>query len=309
MSFARFLARLTVLLPIATFALGACGSSAAGGGAEPAAPATIPPVAQNAPNALASHVAVASPGNAPPPAATSRPVAGNFPAGAMIDIPAGTFMMGADDQDDLFTRAKPVHEVGVAAFAMDVSVVTVAAYRGCVEAGKCSEPKRYDASDRWGRWCTWGQGGKESHPVNCVDWDQAVAYCAWVGKRLPTEEEWEYAARGTDGRKYPWGNAEPSDQLCWKRYDSKAETGEGTCPAGSFTGGDSPFGLRDMAGNVWQWTSSGYSSDYGHPRSNNARVNRGGGWSNVEPRNVRSANRSWSAPSTRETDIGIRCAR
>jgi formylglycine-generating enzyme required for sulfatase activity len=91
---------------------------------------------------------------------------------------------------------------------------------------------------------------RQDHPINCIEWKQAVAYCKWTGKRLPTEQEWEYAARGTDGRKWPWGNEKPdAKRAC---LDGK----EGTCPVGRFPSDASPFGVLDMEGNVGEWTSS-----------------------------------------------------
>jgi formylglycine-generating enzyme required for sulfatase activity len=169
---------------------------------------------------------------------------GGEATGGMARTPGGTFVMGSES---IYADEKPVHRVTVAAFSMDVTDVTTAAYGACVRAGKCSEPGAGD-------YCNWGKGDRQNHPINCVDWNQATAYCAYAGKRLPTEEEWEYAARGTDGRTYPWGNEAPSNQLCWNRGASK----EGTCVVGSHPSGASPFGLQDMAGNVWQWTSSNY---------------------------------------------------
>ena len=213
-------------------------------------------------------------------------------APGMVSIPAGSFQMGSSDGDD---DEKPVHRVSVGAFSLDRTEVTVDDYAACVSAGSCT------ATDT-GDYCNAGVSGKGAHPINCVDWDQATSYCAWAGKRLPTEEEWEYAARGTDGRKYPWGNEAPGSQLCWN-------LGDGTCEVGSYASGSSPFGALDMAGNVWEWTSSGYSSDYSKERAKDTRVFRGGSWGNVSPSYVRAANRDRSFPSNRYSRLGFRCAR
>jgi formylglycine-generating enzyme required for sulfatase activity len=219
--------------------------------------------------------------------------------GAMVSIPAGTFQMGSNDGD---SDEKPVHSVNVRAFRMDRTEVTTAAYEGCVRVGRCS------AADT-GDYCNSGKTDRGNHPINCVDWTQASTYCGWVNKRLPTEEEWEYAARGTEGRKYPWGSTEPGNQLCWKRWDANSNTGSGTCAVGSFRAGDSPFGVADMAGNVWEWTSNGYSGDYSKNRTDAARVRRGGGWGDDDASVVRSSVRSRRAPSNRNSNLGFRCAR
>jgi formylglycine-generating enzyme required for sulfatase activity len=139
--------------------------------------------------------------------------------------------------------------------------VTVAAYRLCVRASACAPPIKHEG-------CNWEQRGRDDHPINCVDWAQANAYCAWMGKRLPTEEEWEYAARGREGRRYPWGDEAPGPtrvNVCDKECRRMAERGRGqlppimfeasdgwgsTAPVGSYPAGNSPFGVADMAGNI-----------------------------------------------------------
>ncbi len=221
--------------------------------------------------------------------------------GGMAAIPAGSFMMGSNESSD----EKPVHRAEVGAFCMDVTEVTTEAYAACVAAGKCSAASTL-------QYCNAGQAGRGNHPINCVDWNQATAYCAWASKRLPTEEEWEYGARGAEGLKYPWGSTpEPGAELCWDGNGNDLGKGKrkSTCAVGSYPAGKSPFGLMDMAGNVWEWTASGYSDDYSKGRVNAARVNHGGGWNNDDPAVVRSANRSRDAPAVRYNNLGFRCAR
>jgi formylglycine-generating enzyme required for sulfatase activity len=228
-------------------------------------------------------------------AAAGSASGGGEATGGMARIPGGTFMMGSESGD---ADEKPVHSVTVGAFSMDVNDVTVAAYAACVKAGRCSEPGTGDD-------CNWGKSDRPNHPITCVDWNQSTAYCAYAGKRLPTEEEWEYAARGTDERTYPWGNEAPSNQLCWHRWASK----EGTCVVGSHPSGASPFGLQDMAGNVWQWTSSNYCPYPGNKCAEAARVFRGGSWGSGDAAFVRGALRRRYAPSLRYDFVGFRCAR
>jgi formylglycine-generating enzyme required for sulfatase activity len=266
-----------------------------GKGCVSSAPAAPPPPATQS---------LAPPQQAPPPAeptavAPARPASAAPPSGHkwMVLVPAGTFAMGSNDSE-AHADEKPVHQVRVNAFWMDTTEVTVAAYAACVRAGSCAAAK----SDEF---CNGNKRDRQSHPVNCVSWHEAGAYCAWANKRLPSEEEWEYAARGSDGRKYPWGNEAPGSQLCWNRWESK----QGTCEVGAFAAGRSPFGLFDMAGNVWEWTSSDYSEDYSKNRVNDARVKRGGCWDCGDASIVRAAFRGGLAPSIRSFFLGFRCAR
>ncbi len=218
----------------------------------------------------------------------------------MCAIPAGTFQMGSTNGE---SDEEPVHAVTLAAFELDEFEVTVSQYAACVTAGGCTAAGGGSVSS----YCNAGVSGRDNHPINCVDWHQATAYCGWAGKRLPTEEEWEYAARGTDGREYPWGNAAPGNQLCWKGGGTNRL---GTCPVGSYPSGKSPFGVQDMSGNAWEWVSSLYASDYSlQPTGTTYRGLRGGGWVNNAASSVRSANRNNDASSYQSSSLGFRCAR
>ncbi|MCA9579116.1 MAG: SUMF1/EgtB/PvdO family nonheme iron enzyme, partial [Myxococcales bacterium] len=174
---------------------------------------------------------------------------------------------------------RPVHEVTLSSYYMDRTEVTVSAYGECVRAGRCRTPMT-------GNYFTWGASGKEQHPVTGVSWDDAVAYCGWRGGRLPTEAEWEYGARGSDGRVYPWGNEGPSDRrLQWSGGCGGFGCSGGTAAVGSHASGRSPFGLEDMSGNVWEWVSDWYGAypsgavrDPSGPTSGDGRVLRGGSW-------------------------------
>ncbi len=245
------------------------------------------------------------------------------PGSGMNSIPAGTFTMGSLSGED---DEKPPHEVTVAAFCLDVTEVTMSAYKACVDAEAC-KPAHEDAFVPGldaatlavlSKACNQKQAGREAHPVNCVDWDQATAYCAAQKKRLPTEEEWEYAARGgSEQRLYPWGIAAPDATLlnaCGSECEGTKKmypTADGyatTAPVGMFPKGDGRWGHHDLAGNVWEWTSSGYSKDYTVERGTAARVLRGGGWFDDNPSNVRSASRIGDEPTIRYGFLGLRCA-
>jgi formylglycine-generating enzyme required for sulfatase activity len=211
----------------------------------------------------------------------------------MVFVPAGTFTMG-DTHGDGYPDEKPTHPVSLPAFWLDRTEVTNAQFARFIQAGNTAQ----------GDWRQYASG-KDQHPVVNVTWPDAVAYCRWAAKRLPTEAEWEYAARGTDNRKFPWGNA---------FEDNRGRFSGRTAPVGSYPSGASPFGVLDLAGNVWEWVASlsrpyPYSATDGREDLSAAggRVIRGGSWSYV-PRDLRSAARDRGDPADRSVDLGFRCA-
>lgn len=228
-----------------------------------------------------------------------------------VRLAGGKFMMGAAGAGKIFSNAGPVREVSVRDFEMSRTPVTVAQYAGCVAAGACTEPGTDD-------FCNWGIKGREDHPVNCVDWRQAAAYAAYAGARLPTEAEWEYAARsGGLERDYPWGNEAPD---CSRAVMSSGAHGcgsGGTLPVCSKPAGNTAQGLCDMAGNVWQWVRDGYADSYaGAPADGSAlegegfvKVLRGGAFNLGTPEPFRVYYRNGSGSGDRYGYIGFRLAR
>ncbi len=217
----------------------------------------------------------------------------------MVYVPARWFTMGSDDSDPgAYDREKPQHTLRLDTFWIYRTEVTNAQYRKCVKAGACTPPrdtKYYDDS------------AYAAHPVVYVDWYQAKAYSEWAGGRLPTEAEWEKAARGTDGRIYPWGNDWDPSKL------NSYEAGPGhTTEVGSYQVGASPYGVLDMAGNVSEWTSSLYKEYPYNPRdgreesgSEGLRVLRGGSIYN-EKRSIRCAFRGGDYPDHSDYSFGFR---
>jgi formylglycine-generating enzyme required for sulfatase activity len=200
----------------------------------------------------------------------------------MVEVAAASFTMGCVSgpaASGCKPDEKPSHSVNVPAFRIDRDEATVAMWSHCVSDGACTLPNQSSAL------CNYGAAGKEQHPINCISWDQARAFCSWAGKRLCSEAEWELAAVGSDGRTYPWGDDAPT---CERAVLDQEEFGCGTgstFPVGSKPEGDSPYGARDMIGNVWEWVEDFYHDDYENAPSDGsawlvpateARVGRGG---------------------------------
>jgi formylglycine-generating enzyme required for sulfatase activity len=192
-----------------------------------------------------------------------------------VDVPAGEYPIGRD------TATHGLVEV--AAFELARTPVTNAEYAAFVADGGAAAPAHWPSPD--------------DHPVTFVDWFDASAYCAWAGGRLPTEVEWEKAAAGPEGRRYPWGDDEDATRAA---IGSGMKDGS-TRPVGSHPAGASPYGLQDMAGNVWEWTSTE------HPGGE--RVLRGGSYASPGLAWARCAMRSHSRPQRRQSHIGLRVAR
>ena len=240
------------------------------------------------------------PDTAPPaPTDTPPPQVGTT---EMILIPAGPFIMGSDTDDPDET---PQRQVDLPAFEIDLFEVTNAQFATFVKATGHQTDEEKEGGAGWRSF--YGEG-KDNHPAVKVSWNDAVAYCQWAGKRLPTEAEWEKAARGTDGWVYPWGND-------WdpEKANVRATGYRGTIPVGSLGAGVCPYGIFDMGGNIWEWTSNWYlpypGSTYQDPYyGERFRVTRGGGWFE-EANTVRSSNRNSTSPSAANDDLGFRCAR
>ena len=228
------------------------------------------------------------------------------PAGMMY-LPTATFTMGsndkknkkywlqAEDEPEWPWLDEPIHKVAIKAVCMDTTEVTVAAYRACMQSGKCEEPKKSN--------CSWHKPNSDDHPQDCVNWAQADQFCRAMGKRLPTEEEWEYGARGTDGRRYPWGNSDPHSDTNTGKYQefSRVRPGDTPCPVGQFRKFASPFGLLDMVGNLAEWTSS----DNCEPKGSCRKIVRGDSGPTLGE--MRCAHRVRAPADSWASTVGFRC--
>lgn len=252
-----------------------------------------------------------------PPATTDYPavITANTPAGTgheMVLVPAGDFAMGSSN-DASDASEGPVHTVCLDAYYVGRHEVSNAQYQAYVQAtGRA--PSEAAPDERL--------NGPEQ-PVVGVTWYDARDYCAWAGLRLPTEAEWEKAARGTDGREYPWGNTAPDGtranyEDAYTEVTGSAGDGyEFTAPVGNYPAGASPFGALDMAGNVWEWTADWFDSEYytvspgrnpKGPSDSSGRVLRGGSW-HYDAGFLRASSRFATYPGKAYYTVGFRCAK
>jgi len=227
----------------------------------------------------------------------------------LLYVPEGEFIMGSNSSE---SGDNLIHKVILDAFWIDQTEVTNTQYATCVSSGGCIPPSETSSFTRSNYY---GNSQFDDYPVIYVNWNKASAYCSWVGRRLPTEAEWEKAARGTDGRAYPWGND-------WSNTDSLVNSGHGviesgdTTKVGNYKSGASPYGAYDMAGNVWEWVNDWYSKNYYQsspslnplgPDSGQYRILRGGSWY-FNDWGTNSAVRNPFDPTYTGMILGFRCA-
>ena len=225
----------------------------------------------------------------------------------MAEIPAGEFAMGLDGMQALEDE-RPKHRVWLPTFFMDLHEVTTGQYASYLAATNRAAP--------W-QWESVNLAQHADRPVIGVDWTDAEAYCRWKGKRLPTEAEWEKAARGADGRLYPWGNQVPTKNLANFALGARFSYSQVLMPVQSYEQGKSPYGLYHMAGNVWEWVQDWYGVNYYEvspehnpqgPEQGQFKVLRGGSWSDL-PKYLLTYGRFKLSPETRNSYVGFRCAK
>ncbi len=236
----------------------------------------------------------------------------------MVYVPAGKFLMGSDSEEverawreclskyprcgrHWFEAESPEHVVYLDAFFIDKTEVTQRAYRRCVQDGACSPPRRS---------FLFGNRDYDDFPIVFIDWFQAEAFCAWRGARLPTEAEWEKAARGIEGLRYPWGDEYEMGRAAF-RFDKLQKVG-------AWPRGASPYGAFDMGGNVWEWVQDWYDPEYysRSPRRNpkgpdtgERKIYRGGSWRSDLTIYLRTTHRNNFAPTLSDIFTGVRCAK
>jgi sulfatase modifying factor 1 len=224
----------------------------------------------------------------------------------MYRLPGGKFIQGAGGVTAT-ANERPAHPVTLEPFWIDQTEVTVGDYRACVTARSCARPARSSAA------CTYDRGDP-SLPVSCVHWADADAFCRYAGKRLPSESEWEYSARGTTAVRFPWGGAGGNCTAATTlvhESTGKSCSPTGPRPVGAHLSGASLFGLLDLTGNVEEWTRDWYTPTLGSgsaPLSGASHVLRGGGWMSP-PSQSRTTSRNWGSTVEAGPNVGFRCAR
>jgi serine/threonine protein kinase/formylglycine-generating enzyme required for sulfatase activity len=276
-----------------------------------------PPAPQSAPQSSAASAASGT--DSVDSSLAKSPVDG----AALVQVPAGTFTMGTDDDPQAWPREKPAHEIYLDEYWMDQEEVTIGMFNLFVQqAGYTSNAEEngygyiYDGGwvqvpgANWRKPFGTGEVDNPFLPVIQVSWEDAQAYCNWAGRRLPTEAEWEKAARGNDTRRYPWGDEPPNaDLLAFERAD-------GPVNVGSYLMGTSPYLIFDLAGNAWEWVADWYQENYFQvspdanpqgPDSGVYRVMKGGGWNSTQ-KQVRITGKDVGEPQSYNSLLGFRCA-
>jgi formylglycine-generating enzyme required for sulfatase activity len=282
----------------------------------------------------------------PPPAPTLPPLSERCPDGMAL-VPGGKFYRGSDDAK--YARWQPAHKVTLDPYCLDLREVTAKQYKECSDAGGCkrlpprsswhssaSPAEQAAKEEAFSAFCNFGVAGREDHPMNCISWADAQNYCNERGARLPTEAEWEFAARGSDGRSFPWGDTPPDHTVmnaCGEECTRWHEENElrpspqmydqddgfpGTAPVGTFPKGRTMFGMDDMVGNVFEWTEDWFAvydppekgalPNPSGPETGDKRVVRGGAFNGGFVLWVNPAFRYGMNPTDHSHGVGMRCA-
>jgi serine/threonine-protein kinase len=293
---------LTMLVLTACLPLTPATQDLSSAGEPPAATDTVPPAATPLPTETTEPTA--QPTTQPTPGIGTTQLAASDGM-LLVFVPEGPFLMGSPDG---YGDEKPPHTLLLPAFWIDSTEVTNGMYAQCVAAGACERQRRNSSNvvDFYSSVPEYA-----NYPVVWVSWLDAQAYCTWAGRRLPTEAEWEKAARGPDGYLYPWGNVAPAANLA--NYDHLLPD---TTAVGSFPAGASLYGAQDMAGNVTEWVADWYAPEYyglspefdpQGPEAGTRRVLRGGSWT-ANADGLRASYRYAKPPETADFDTGFRCA-
>jgi formylglycine-generating enzyme required for sulfatase activity len=249
----------------------------------------------------------------------------------MARVVGGDLVMGSNAGP---SEEQPEHPITVTSFCVDVAEVSVAEYGECVKRNGCAPPQptvdwsgvTKEERDTFSAFCNFGKEGRREHPMNCISFEEAAAYCKWSGKRVPTEEQWEYAARGHEARAFPWGHQAPGPRLVNGCDDGCARAArrpvenlgpqlagddgwEATSPVGAYPEGVSVFGAFDMAGNVAEWVDAPFCPYGQSVCGTGSRVIRGGSWMTDTPVALRATSRAKANPTTRQPDVGVRCVK